>query len=64
MRFLTINDLKDILQVSEKKAKAIVRIEDFPSIRLGAEYRVEEGAFLQWVQSHYNKPVKLDYSKV
>lgn len=61
MNILTTNDVKSILKLSDKQAKALMRTEGFPSIKIGREYRVEEQALLDWMKE--TKIVKLDYSK-
>ena len=49
MRFYTTEDLQQILQIGHKQAKALMRAEGFPSIRIGRSYRVEEEAFMEWL---------------
>ena len=62
MNILTTDDVKTLLKISDKKAKALMRTEGFPSIRIGQEYRVEEDDFYNWIKSV--KEVKLDYTKL
>lgn len=59
MNILTIEDLKNTLKLSDKQANALMRNEDFPSVKIGKEYRVEEQALLEWMQK--KKEVKLRY---
>ncbi|MBQ9143113.1 MAG: helix-turn-helix domain-containing protein [Lachnospiraceae bacterium] len=59
MNILTIEDLKNTLKLSDKQANALMRNEDFPSVKIGREYRVEEQALLEWMQK--TKEVKLRY---
>lgn len=61
MNILTTNDVKSILKLSDKQAKALMRTEGFPSIKIGREYRVEEQALLDWMKE--TKSIKLDYNK-
>ena len=42
MNVFTKDDLKDILKISEKQAIGLMRMEDFPSFKIGREYRVTE----------------------
>lgn len=49
MNFLTEDDIKDILKLNNRKTKALMRTDGFPSIRIGQEYRVEEQALLDWM---------------
>lgn len=61
MKFLTTEDLQGILQLNNRQAKALIRTEGFPSIKIGKEYRVEEEAFSKWIES--TRTIKLDYTK-
>lgn len=62
MNVLTTEDLQELLKISERRAKALMRAEGFPSIRIGMDYRVEEEALMEWLKT--TKSVKLDYSKI
>lgn len=59
MNILTIEDLKNTLKLSDKQANALMRSEGFPSVKICKEYRVEEQALLEWMQTP--KEVKLRY---
>ena len=61
MKFYTAEDLQQIMQIGHKQAEALMRVEGFPSIRIGRSYRVKEEDFLTWLSQ--TKSVKLDYSK-
>ena len=61
MNFLTEDDIKDILKLNNRKTKALMRTEGFPSIKIGREYRVEEQSLLDWMKE--TKSIKLDYNK-
>ena len=61
MNILTTNDVKSILKLSDKQAKALMRTEGFPSIKIGREYRVEEQSLIDWMKE--TKAVKLNYNK-
>lgn len=60
MNILTTKDLQNTLKLSPKQAKALMRTDGFPSIKIGREYRVEESALIEWMGT--TKKVKLDYS--
>lgn len=62
MRFYTEEELQEVLQVSRRQAKALMRTAGFPSVRIGRSYRVEEEAFLDWMKQ--TRHVRLDYSKL
>ena len=62
MNILTTEDLQEVLKTTETRAKALMRSEGFPSIRIGRDYRVEEDALMEWLKT--TKSVKLDYSKI
>lgn len=59
MNILTTEDLQNTLKISPKQAKALMRTDGFPSIKIGREYRVEEQTLLDWIEN--TKTVKLDY---
>lgn len=62
MKFYTDEDLQEIFQIGWKQAKALMRAEGFPSIRIGRSYRVEEQALLDWMEQ--TKSVKLNTRSV
>lgn len=60
LNIFTTEDLQNVLKISPKQAKALMRTDGFPSIKIGREYRVEEQALLGWIGT--TKAVKLDYT--
>ena len=60
LNIFTTEDIQNILKISPKQAKALMRTDGFPSIKIGREYRVEESALIEWMGT--TKKVKLDYS--
>lgn len=62
MNILTTEELQEILKITERRAKALMRSEGFPSIRIGRDYRVEEEALKEWLKT--TKSITLDYSKI
>ena len=60
MNILTTEEVKDLLKLNNRQAKALMRTDGFPSIKIGREYRVEEQALLDWIGT--TKAVKLDYT--
>lgn len=61
MTIYNTEDIKELLKISTKQAKALMRTEGFPSFKIGREYRVSEQQLNEWISS--NPAVKLDYSK-
>lgn len=61
MKFYTADELQEMLKLTPKQAKALIRTEGFPSVKIGREYRVEEESLHQWLTD--TKEIKLDYSK-
>lgn len=59
MTVYTITELQELLKLNPKQAKALMRTDGFPSIKIGREYRVEED--MQWLND--TKEFPLDYSK-
>lgn len=62
MKFYTTTELQELLKLSDKQAKALMRTEDFPSIKIGRAYRVEEDMLRQWLVE--TKEFPLDYTSV
>lgn len=61
MKIYTESELQELLQISEKQAKALMRTAGFPSFKIGSQRRVEESQLLEWISG--NPELKLDYSK-
>ena len=61
MKFYTADELQEMLKLTPKQAKALIRTEGLPSVKIGREYRVEEESLRQWLTD--TKEIKLDYSK-
>lgn len=59
MTVYTITELQELLKLNPKQAKALMRTDGFPSIKIDREYRVEED--MQWLND--TKEFPLDYSK-
>ena len=55
-------DLKDLFQIQDKKARALMRADGFPSKKIGNTYVVEEEDLKKWLDSI--EEVKLDYRGV
>ena len=51
MKVLTREDLMEILKISEKQALGLMRLEGFPSFRIGRDYRVTEEKLEEWVNT-------------
>ena len=61
MNFLTTTDIEELLKLSHRQAKALMRTDGFPRIQIGREYRVDQERFEVWLDE--TKGIKLDYSK-
>ncbi len=61
MNYLTTEDLQEKLRISARQAKILMCTPGFPSFKLGAKYRVEEGRLDEWLNEV--KEVKFDYSR-
>lgn len=61
MNIFTTEDIQNILKISPKQAKALMRTEGFPAFKIGREYRVTEDDLMSWIGAKPN--IKLDYSK-
>lgn len=61
MNYLATEDLQKCLKLNLKQAKALMRTEGFPSVKVGRKYIVEENDVHQWLSER--KEVKLDYTR-
>lgn len=50
IKMLTVDEVKEVLQLGKDKVYAIFRRDDFPAIRIGKRFVVEEGALKKWLQ--------------
>lgn len=57
--FYTEEQIKDMLKLSSRKAHALMRSEDFPSVKIGRAYRIEKESFDNWFKS--NTEIRLTY---
>lgn len=63
-KYLTVKDVADMLQITEKKSKALFKVEGFPCVRIGVKLLVREEKLNEWLDSHVGESIKLDYTSV
>lgn len=51
MKIYTKEDLMEILKISEKQAIGLMRLDGFPSFRIGRDYRVTEEKLEEWINT-------------
>lgn len=51
-KFLTVNDIQEILGLSRPSVYSLLDEDDFPVIRFGRAIRVPPDAFRRWVDAH------------
>lgn len=61
MNVLTTEEVRELLKLNDRQAKALMRIKGFPAFKIGREYRVTEDDLMSWIGAKPN--IKLDYSK-
>lgn len=61
MNILTEQEVRELLKLNSRQTKALMRTAEFPSFKIGREYRVAEADLEQWIGARPN--IKLDYSK-
>lgn len=54
--YLTIAEVKNILNISTASAYELARRKDFPTCRFGGSIRIPELALECWVEQHTNMP--------
>lgn len=50
LRFFTVPEIADLLQMKRERVYEAVRLGLVPSVHIGRQIRIEEKAFLDWVQ--------------
>lgn len=61
MNVLTTEEVRELLKLNDRQAKALMRTKGFPAFKIGREYRVTEDDLMSWIRAKPN--IKLDYSK-
>lgn len=51
---LTIKELKEILKISRSKAYELVKMKDFPIIKIGKSIRINKDELFKWLQNQKN----------
>lgn len=51
VRFFTVPQVAEMTQLTAARIYEAVRLHLLPSVRIGRQVRIEESAFLNWVQS-------------
>ena len=51
MKIYTKEDLMETLKISEKQAIGLMRLDGFPSFRIGRDYRVTEEKLEEWINT-------------
>ena len=49
-KYLTEKDISEMLQINERKAKALLRTQGCPVVHLGTDYRVDQDKFIKWIE--------------
>lgn len=49
-KYLTVNEVRDYLNISTSAAYGLVHRKDFPTARFGSSIRIPKAPFLAWVQ--------------
>jgi len=49
-RFLTLDEAAAMLQVSKRTLHRLIRRNEMPGLKVGAQWRIPENGFLKWVE--------------
>jgi excisionase family DNA binding protein len=60
LKFLTLDEAADILQVSKRTIQRMVRNKTLCATRVGRQWRIRESELLQWVKQNENLNVSGD----
>lgn len=63
MKILRETDIQELLHIQDKKVRALMRTEGFPSKKIGNSYFVEEQDFIDWWNKS-DREFKLNYKGV
>ena len=50
LRFLTLNETADVLQLSGRTVRQMVKRKELPAFRVGGRWRVNERQLTKWMQ--------------
>jgi len=51
LRFLTLSEAADILQVSKRTLIRMIQQKELPAFKVGGQWRIRESLFRKWVES-------------
>ena len=63
MKFLTVNEIAEIIGLSTARVYETIRRGLLPAVRIGRQVRVEEQAFREWVNNGGQTYPHLDKSR-
>lgn len=52
MVLLTTGEVADHLAVTDRTVRSLIKSGSLPAIRIGAEYRIDEGDLIQFIQKN------------
>ena len=55
MEFLTVPEAAQLLRIGERTAYKLVRDGRLPAVKVGNQWRIEKGAFEEWLAQGGNK---------
>ena len=57
--YLTVKDIAEHLQIGKNKAYELCSLDDFPSIKIGSSYRVDQKKYLKWLKTHEDTGIQI-----
>ena len=60
IRFLTLSEAANLLQVSTRTLQRMIRNGELPAFKVGGQWRVRETQLRQWVEDRESPLVKLE----
>ena len=56
--YRTVQEVAELLGMSEKQIRALIKREDLPAFKFGREYRVNDEELATWIEDHRIVPMK------
>ena len=54
LEFITVIEMAEMLKISRSKAYQLIKIRDFPLIKIGKNIRINKNKFLNWLHNQKN----------
>lgn len=56
--YRSVQEVAELLGMSERQVRALIKREDLPAFRFGREYRVNDDELVTWIEDHRIVPAQ------